>query len=93
MIEKTHSLSETVVDQTHDKEANRLNLLYHSVFATPDGREVLNDLLEHSTIVAPMLDTHEALAFAEGQRSVILTVIRRAGYDLGIQSQEGNENA
>lgn len=66
------------------KKLERIKQDYHDTFASPHGQRVLQDLVLHRMISAPTLDTHENMAFIEGQRSVVMSVMDMAGYRLSI---------
>jgi predicted DNA-binding ArsR family transcriptional regulator len=63
--------------EAQDAQRNRI-ILYKRVFGSPEGKEVLVDLMDRFYIV----QEHDGSPGREGQRSVVLHIMRQAGMDL-----------
>lgn len=71
-------------DSQEDRQA-KLLADYESVFKSPSGERVLHDLVVNRMISTPVIGSHEAMAYNEGQRSVVLTILDMAGFQLAIE--------
>jgi|FLLY01.1.fsa_nt_gi hypothetical protein len=58
----------------------RLLEVYHSLFNTPEGKEILADLASRYNAFSPTFDPHSerVSAFNEGARNVVLDLFKRA---------------
>lgn len=70
---------------TPEEERDRVKSDYESVFKSPSGERVLHDLVVNRMISAPVIGSHESMAYNEGQRSVVLTILDLAGFQLTIE--------
>jgi hypothetical protein len=63
------------------KKADELAGHYRAVFETPSGQVVLSHLLKHGHVFEPLTtDNPITSAFHDGQRSVVLSILRRLQY-------------
>lgn len=58
-----------------DKEQLELLLAYRNVFGTATGEKVLNDLIKRYILRSSMHDNPTRIAFSEGERNVVLTIL------------------
>lgn len=68
-----------------DERLSRIHADYEAVFKTSAGERVLHDLVVNRMISTPVIGSHEAMSYNEGQRSVVLTILDMAGFQLTIE--------
>ena len=73
------------------RKRRQLVIVYKQAFVTSQGKEVLLDLMNRFH----MLNSHKGEAFAEGQRSVVLHIIREMNIDMDALDKlmKGGSNA
>jgi len=67
---------------------------YRRIFASPDGQIVLKHLMKKFNVASPTFvngDTH-ATAFREGQRHVVLSILKFVNKDINQEIQEQIED-
>ena len=70
-----------------DKESLDTLIAYRQVFATEYGQKLLNDLTKRFMLRSSMSDNPVVMAFREGERNVVLTILAA----LNIDENEINE--
>lgn len=60
------------------KEQRERIILFKRVFGSHEGREVLCELMDKYHVIRP----HDGDAYKEGQRSVVLEIMKRANMDM-----------
>lgn len=64
-----------------DKESLDVLIAYRQVFSTEQGEKVLNDLVKRFMLRSSMHDTPTVMAFREGERNIVLTILAALNID------------
>ncbi len=75
------------------QELNNLDLLksYISVFSSPEGEKVLNDLISRYMLRSSMHDNPTQVSFREGERNVVLQIIAALNLDAKTLRERGKD--
>ena len=80
------------------KSALGIASIYKEVFSTPAGEKVLQNLMKNFYVAVPMINARaekptQLLEFKEGQRSVVLSIMKTTGINLKtLQKRIDNSN-